>query len=201
MKNVDKNNLMMGEVSVGVSFTSFLTAVSTFFTGFLLANYKDYDSSVNVPILFLIISTMSFMYATTVLANASGDLVRNSGKKFEKFMFIGNVVAEYSGIYLLISAIPLAVGAITGDIFFQVATFVSAMLGLLLYSASDLSIIHRHFRGRPKLLLTFSFIFISSALFAIQAFSLPFYLETAIFYITLIVIISFIILKKPEIHD
>ena len=155
IKDNRKNNLslLIEEVSIGVSSSSFLSGVTIFFTGLLITQINSFDPSIKIPILFLIISTFSFLYATLIYSNASGEITRLSTKKFYKCMVIGNIIGEYPGVYLLILAIPLVINAITTDAFLQISTLAVSLIGLATYQFSCLSLMERHFSKYHKVFL------------------------------------------------
>jgi hypothetical protein len=72
MDSQKKSDYSNDEIQIDVSVTSFMLVVSTFFTGFLFSSYKSFDNSVRIPILFLIISILSFLFTNIIFANAAG---------------------------------------------------------------------------------------------------------------------------------
>lgn len=194
MDNGSKSN----EIQVGVSFSSFMTAVSTFFAGILLSRYDTFDSSIKVPIIFLIICTFAFLYSSMIYANASGNLARFAGKKFKQHMEAGNVVLEYLGTYLLVLAFPLVIASITKDLYFEVTTLSSAIIGLFLYSVSKLSIIHRHTTKSIKYLFTIAIILFEIYLYLSQKGFVPYFLEIAIVLLIFMLISSYYFYKQGE---
>lgn len=141
-KELNYNN---EEIQVDVSVTSFMLAVSTFFTGFLFSAYDSFDNSVRIPMLFLIISTLSFLFTNIIFANASGEIRSGNNKGANRHASIGNIISEFLGIYLLVASLPLVVNALTGDAFLKIAVFVAATSALFIYSVSPFSIIKRYF--------------------------------------------------------
>lgn len=55
-----KSNDLNWQVASGITFASFMSAVSLFFTGILVSQFHSFDITIKVPLLFLIISTFSF---------------------------------------------------------------------------------------------------------------------------------------------
>ena len=139
-------NLLQSEVQTSVSFTSFMTAVTLFFVGLLITQFKVFDPSINIPILFLIISTFGFLYSTLIFANASGKIARFSKKDIRKDLNLGNALSEYLGVYLLILSIPLVINIISIDSFLKITTIIAALGGLIIYHACGFSIMSRAYK-------------------------------------------------------
>ncbi len=146
MQDKQKFSMYLTQAQTNVSFTSFMTAVVVFFTGLLIASFNQFDITIKIPIAFLIISTFGFLYSTLIFANAGGKAVGEDEKEFQRHMFMGDVISEYLGVYLLIFSIPLVIGVITNDIFLGIVAIVSALLGLAIYQFSGFAIIERHFK-------------------------------------------------------
>ncbi len=149
----------LNEIQVGVSFTSFMTGVTLFFVGLLITQFKVFDSSINIPILFLIISTFGFLYSTLIFANASGKIARSNKKDVRKYMNLGDALSEYLGVYLLVLAIPLVINIIAVDNFLKIATVVAALGGLVIYHAGGFSIMERSYKKLHYLFLSLIIIF------------------------------------------
>jgi len=140
-QKLDYNN---NEVQVDVSVTSFMMVVATFFTGLLISSYSSFDNSVRIPIFFLIVSTLSFLFTNIIFANASGEIRAGNRDGANRHATTGNIISEFLGIYLLVISLPLAINAITNDIFLRNAVFIISMVALLGYSISQFSIIKRY---------------------------------------------------------
>lgn len=138
-------DLQINEASIAVSFTGLMTAVSIFFAGLLIAKSEQLNELLKIPILYLILSTFGFLFATLMYANSSGDVARGSGRSFNRAMMLGNIISEYLGVYLLVLAIPLVMLSVTQDALIRLMTFLSAVGGLVIYHASGLAIMDRHF--------------------------------------------------------
>jgi hypothetical protein len=158
MKKEDLNLVAM-EVQTSVSFTAFMTGVTLFFVGLLISQFKVFNSSINIPILFLIISTFGFLYATLIFANASGKVARSLDKEVQKDLNHGNALSEYLGVYLLILAIPLVINIISLDNFLKIATIIAALGGLIFYHVSGFSIMGRAYEKLHYLFLSLIVIF------------------------------------------
>jgi len=139
-------SLMQTEIQTSVSFTAFMTAVTLFFVGLLITQFKVFDPSINIPILFLIISTFGFLYSTLIYANASGRVARFSNKDVQRDLNHGNALSEYLGIYLLIFSIPLVIDIITVDNFLKISTLTAALGGLLIYHLLGYSLMERAYK-------------------------------------------------------
>jgi len=168
MKKENNLEVLQAEIQVGVSITAFMTAVTIFFVGLLIANFDKYNISIRIPILFLIISTFGFLYSTLIYGNASGQVARLKSEKFNKHMILGNSISEYIGVYLLILSMPLVINVITEDLFLRIATLVAAFTGLIMYHASGFSIMERNYKKSHYLLLGL-IIFLEIVLFILQS--------------------------------
>lgn len=168
MKKENNPEVLQAEIQVGVSITAFMTAVTIFFVGLLIANFDKYDISIRIPILFLIISTFGFLYSTLIYGNASGQVSRLKPEKFNKHMILGNSISEYIGVYLLILSMPLVINVITEDLFLRIATLTSAFAGLIMYHVSGFSIMERNYKKTHYLILGL-IIFLEIVLFILQS--------------------------------
>src|SRR5687768_8591701 len=128
---LDKDGLT-AEVSVGVTFAGLMSAASLFFTGILVAQYSSFDSSIKVPLIFLIVSTFSFIFAATIYSNAGTEITLNRLKLVEKYMVYAKNMVEFLGLYLFVLATPLVVGAVTEDNFLRAVTIIVALTGTAL---------------------------------------------------------------------
>ena len=189
---VKKRNLevLSSEVSVGVSFTAFMTAVTIFFVGLLITKFESFDLSIKIPILFLIISTFGFLYSTLIYANASGTLSKMLIKNFDKNMLIGDVLSEYLGVYFLVLAVPLVINVITTDSFLRIATLIVALGGLLIYHISGFSLMDRHFKRKHYWYL-FLIIILEITLFYTQIYDLIYFVPLAVVLIIIILLLTF----------
>jgi len=139
----NKNQELSYEVEVGVTFASFMSAVSLFFTGLLIAGFKSFDPTIKIPLLFLIISTFSFIFSASIYSNAGVEVTAHRFSAVQKYLSYSNNILEFLGLYLFILATPLVIGAVTKDSFLRIASIVIALSGLFLYSQSDFSILHK----------------------------------------------------------
>ena len=160
--------VLQAEIQVSVSITAFMTAVTIFFVGLLIANFDKYNISIKIPILFLIISTFGFLYSTLIYGNASGQVSRLKPEKFNRYMILGNSLSEYIGVYLLILSMPLVINVVTGDLFLKIATLVAALAGLIMYHISGFSIMERNYKKSHYLLLGI-IMFLEILLFMLQS--------------------------------
>jgi len=142
----DKENLR-SEIVVGVTFATFMGAVSLFFTGLLIAQYTTFDKTIRVPVLFLIISTFSYIFAAAIYSNAGAEVTSGNTHRVRKYLIYANNIFEFLGLYLFILATPLVIGAVTKDSFLRVATVIVALAGLALYSSSDFSVLHKEMKN------------------------------------------------------
>ena len=148
----DELVLYQTQLHIYVSFTSFMTGVVVFFVGLLLSTFHNYDISIKIPISFLIISIFGFMYSTLIYTGAADEVSKKQKNSFFRHIFLGDVLSEYLGIYLLVLSIPLVVGAITNDSFLKATSIISALAGLTIYQFSHVSMVERHFKGRHTII-------------------------------------------------
>ena len=153
MKREGMLSLYQDEVQVGVSVTSFMTGVTIFFVGLLITKFDSYDTSIKIPILFLILSAFGFLYSTLILANTSSQLSRLRTDTFHKSMNLGDSIGEYIGVYFLVLAIPLVINVITNDSFLRISTLLVSLGGLLIYHISGFSIMQDHYKKAHYILL------------------------------------------------
>lgn len=158
------------EIDVGVTFASLMSATSLFFTGIIIAQYKSFDSSIKVPLIFLIISTYSFIFSATIFSNAGTEVTLNRIKVVEKYMIYAKNIEEFLGLYLFILATPMVVGAVTKDSFLRTTTIIIALTGITLYSQSKFSILQRELSLHKKQLLTILILVLSLLLYVSQTY-------------------------------
>lgn len=165
----NKNQELSYEVEVGVTFASFMSAVTLFFTGLLIAQFRSFDITIKIPLLFLIISTFSFIFSASIYSNAGVEVTAHRFQAVQKYLSYANNILEFLGLYLFILATPLVIGAVTKDSFLRVATIVIALTGLTLYSQSDFSILHKELPNKAhKLLITLMIVLLGLTLYLSQ---------------------------------
>jgi len=157
------------EVSIGVTFASLMGAIALFFTGAVIAQYKSFDGTMRIPLLFLIISTFSYIFAASIYSNAGTEITLNKIGKVKEYLVYANNIFEFLGLYLLIIATPLVVGSLTDDNFLRISTICVALVGLTLYSSSTFSILHAEVKSLAnKHMLTALIILMATFLYASQ---------------------------------
>ena len=195
-KKLDYSN---EEVMIDVSVTSFMMTVATFFTGFLISSYSSYDNSVRIPIFFLIVSTLSFLFTNIIFANAAGEIRAGNRAGANKHAITGNIISEFLGIYLLVIALPLAINAITKDSFLQVAVFTISMVALLGYSVSSFSIIKRYINAAyPRLLFSVVFVALWAICFLTQEGDSVAYICSSVALIAYLTVTTMLLLLKKK---
>jgi GNAT superfamily N-acetyltransferase len=150
----DDKSTFIAELEVGASYASLMSATSLFFTGILISQYKSFNATIKVPLIYLIISTFSFIFAATIYSNAGSELTLNRMRAVEKYMIYAKNVVELMGLYLFILAVPLVIGAVTQDNFLRTATIIIAIVGFTIYSQSKFSILEKELRPRAKRFLS-----------------------------------------------
>jgi len=159
------------EVSVGVTFASLMGAIALFFTGAVISQYSSFDGTMRIPLLFLIISTFSYIFAASIYSNAGIEITLKKADKVKKYLGYANNIFEFLGLYLLIIATPLVVGSVTDDNFFRISTICVALIGLTLYSSSMFSILHAEVKSSvAKHLLTTLIVLVALSVYISQYF-------------------------------
>jgi len=153
MKGEDIKSQRGIEIQAGVSFGGLFSTLTVFFTGLLISNYASFPSNVRVPLLFLIISTFGFIYATLIYANASGKLNLKELKDCGRAIETADILGEFMGVYTLLISIPLAIPIVTNDTFLIGSVFLADVIGLVVYHLSGFSIIQNYFPKNHWLIL------------------------------------------------
>ncbi len=148
--NDSRFSLYATQVQTYASFSGTMAAVVMFFTGLILSKFESLDISIKVPIAFMIISIFGFLYSALLYANAAQEVSDRNGPGIRKGIFLGDIVSEYLGVYLLVISIPLVINVITPDFFLRTVTIVSSLAGLCLYQLSHFSIVERHFKSNHR---------------------------------------------------
>lgn len=164
---LDKDGLT-AEVSVGVTYSALMSAVSLFFTGILISQYAEFDQTIKVPLIYLIISTFSFIFSATIYTNAGTEITLNKLRVVEKYMVYGKNLMELLGLYPFILATPMVIGAITHDSFLRTTTILVAIIGFGLYSQSKFSVLEKELRRSEKRPLTLMVITLSLLMYYFQ---------------------------------
>jgi len=142
--------LYMGETDISVSFTSFMAAVVFFFIGLLLTGDPELQIRLRVPLIFLFLSALGFLYSTIIYSNASGELSRLRKHSFDLQIAAGNIISEYFGVYCLIFAIPLTILGYSPDRTLAVIVLILNSTGFFMYHHLGYSILERYV-GRSSL--------------------------------------------------
>jgi GNAT superfamily N-acetyltransferase len=157
------------EVAVGVTYSALMSAVALFFTGILISQYESFNQTIKVPLIFLIISTFSFIFAATIFNNAGTEITLNKIKFAEKYMVYAKNIMELLGLYLFILATPLVIGAVTEDNFLRYVTIIVAVTGFTLYSRSRFSVIQKELPVGSQRLLSGVIVLLTLFLYYFQA--------------------------------
>jgi GNAT superfamily N-acetyltransferase len=164
---LDKDGLT-AEVSVGVTYSALMSAVSLFFTGVVISQYNNFDQTIKVPLIFLIISTFSFIFSATIYTNAGSEITLNKLRVVEKYMIYGKNLTELLGLYPFILATPMVIGAITNDSFLRTSTILVALTGFALYSQSKFSVLDKELKRQDKRWITSITVLLSLLLYYFQ---------------------------------
>lgn len=199
MSQQETLNLRQTQVQTYVSFTSFMTAVVVFFTGLILTQFNTYDISIKVPLSFLMISISGFLFSTLIYTKVAESIAQRKLEIAKKNIFLGDIISEYIGVYLLILSIPLVVNVITDDIFLRLVTLFALFGGFGLYQFSHFSIIERHFKNSYH---TFSLVLIALGILLFFAQQYQFYfIPLAGLTIAFILGITYIACKKEVYYE
>jgi GNAT superfamily N-acetyltransferase len=157
------------QISVGVTYASLLSAASLFFTGILIAQFKSFNVTIKVPIVYLIISTFSFIFAATIYSNAGSEITLGKLKTVEKYMVYSKNIVEILGLYPFILATPLVIGATTKDSFLLLSSITVAIGGFALFSQSKFSVLEKELKTQQKRYLSLLIVGLSLLLYLTQA--------------------------------
>jgi GNAT superfamily N-acetyltransferase len=165
----DDRSALIAELEVGASYASLMSATSLFFTGILISQYKSFNPTIKVPLIYLIISTFSFIFAATIYSNAGSELTLNRLKAVEKYMIYAKNIVELLGLYLFILAVPLVIGAVTQDSFLRTTTIIVAIAGFAMYSQSKFSVLEKELTRWKKRYLSYCIIILALLLYFTQS--------------------------------
>lgn len=144
LEKIENLELYMGETDISVSFTSFMAAVVFFFIGLLLTGNPELQFRLRIPLIFLFLSALGFLYSTIIYANASGELSRLKKHSFDKQISVGNIISEYFGVYCLIFAIPITLLGYSPDRVLATTILVLSGTGFFMYHYLGYSILERY---------------------------------------------------------
>lgn len=187
MNKHDINN----EASVGIYISTFLGTVALFFAGILISKFENFDTSLKVPILFLIVATFGFVFSAVIYANLTG-LSRIKMQDQDKYIKVGNSISEYLGLYPFIASIPMVVAAITEDSFLRISTLVITSISILLYTVSKFSLLSRGFSRITVTLLGVVITLILDVTVIIQKNNQPFFSFLGLCFLGLMVLLTII---------
>lgn len=190
---------LLSEVSISVSFSSVVFAVSTAILA-LIAPRQDVDEFV-APIVLVALAMFASFYSVLFYANASGSLTRiHDYLSVTKPLRYGNSVSEYLGVFPLVCAFPLLIYYVTDELSITIPVAIVNYIGFFLYQISDFDLLSRimpnrrkHFMATCILILLMIGVLVTSILCS----DLVSYLSLSLF---LVVLISFVIvgIRNPE---
>ena len=166
--NLLDKDALIAEVSVGVTFAALMSATALFFTGMLITQYQSFGPTIKVPLVFLIISTFSFIFSATIYSNVGSEITLGKLKLVEKYMVYAKNIVELLGLYMFVLATPMVIGAVTNDSFLRTSTIVIALSGFGLYSQSKFSVLEKELTNSRKKLLSGMIIVLTVALYTTQ---------------------------------
>lgn len=144
MKREDKE-FYIDQIQTDVALISFLTVFSVFFIGALLPQFNEYSLAIRIPLSFLIISTIAFLFSALILSNTTPEIIKEKLAKAEKHFSYGYVISEYLGVYLFVFSIPLIINVITEDMYLRVTTLIATLIGMAFYQFMGFSVLEGHF--------------------------------------------------------
>lgn len=160
----DNQSPLLTELSVNVSQSAFFGTVALFFTGILVSQFHSFRPSIKFSILFLVISTFSFIFSAAIYVNGAGELARHNSQKAVQYILVANQISEFLGLYLFVLAIPLALNAITNDSFLRFSVDTTALVGITLYSLSPFSVLSKETDGNLHIVISLMISVISLAM-------------------------------------
>ena len=167
MKKLNKNDIAT-ESDVGLSLSGFMGTLSLFFTGILISQINNFGNSIKVPIIYLVISTFSFLFSAVIYANITGIITANKLLKAEKYLLTGNSLSEFLGLYLFVISIPMVIISITNDGFLRQAISAVSLISIFLYSISQFSLFKRSFSKPVDIFFSISVLVLSGSAYFTQ---------------------------------
>ncbi len=156
------------EAQVGLNLSGFMGTVALFFTGILIAQLNNFDKSIKIPIILLVISTFAFLFSAVVYSNATGLLTSNKTLKATRYILVGNSLSEFLGLYLFVASVPMVIISISQDQFLRIAISFITIFCLFIYSLSQYSIFKRSFSRFTDIAFSFLILLTSSAMYFSQ---------------------------------
>lgn len=177
---ISERSLAIGEANTSVSLTSFGTIMDTFFIGLLLTGSVELQLPLRVPLAYLFISLLGFLYSTLIYANASGPAARADLVEFDRQMDIANSISEFWGFYFASFAFPLVILVYSPGPTLAVVVLVSHIIGFVFYHVSGYSILERNFGTRWTYYLSLSLltIYVISFTFALFEYTVLYHLSS-----------------------
>lgn len=168
--NPSTDDKSLQEASISVTFSGIMLASAAF----LLTLAFTSRTLLSRDILLYLLA--AFLFLTTSLhayGNASGHVARLGGKRFSRYMVIGNIMTEFGGFYPLMYIIPIALAEQYLDIGLGLIACAISAAALLLYHLSGISLLGRYTRKSAILRV------VSSAYFSLAPIigGLAFYLS------------------------
>src|SRR6185436_12426042 len=120
--NDSEKSHYLDQISIDVGLLSFMTAVTIFINGLLLTRFDSYSVFIKVPIAFLVLSMLGFLFSSLIISNTSQNVIDNKIDKNKKHTLYGYAISEYIGVYLFVLSVPLAVNVITSDLYLRIIT-------------------------------------------------------------------------------
>ena len=171
-----KLDLLMSEVNVSLVFTSIMAMAAFIIMGFLLQADKDTLVILEVPLMYIFISSIAFIYSTNIYANVSGNIARLGDVKPDKQLCLGNIIAEIFGFYFILFSIPMVIFGFIKDYYFIYPIFIINIACLWLYTQSRYSILYRYIKNKRLYLVSFTILFIYILNFISLIYNLRLYL-------------------------
>ena len=192
--NKTNKGFHIDQISTDVTLLSFMAAVSIFFNGLLLTKFDSYNLFIKIPISYLIISTLAFLFSSLILANTGQKIIDEKFEKAEKYMLYGYVVSEYMGVYPFILSIPLIINTVTADLYLRIIALCAALGGMALYQFMGFSLLEDHFPKTYKIFSVLTILFGIALFFSqVQEF---YFTETSIAFICFLLLVTYLAPRK-----
>lgn len=151
-----------------LTLTAFLGGAALFFAGILVAQINNFSPSLKVPIVYLVLATLAFIFSSIIYTNVSGHIRLGSLIKAKRAILVANALSEFLGIYLFVIAIPMVLNAITQDLTLRYIVDAAAIVSLVWYTYSEFSIFNRSFSKVYEYFFSTLLAVLMSALYLLQ---------------------------------
>lgn len=191
-RRTEKNrptDVLQEEAQTGLDLCAFIGTSNLFFNGLVILNLSTLPKIVELSVVYLTISAISFVLAAVIYANIAG--TENSNPIKNTMIEIGNWLSEYLGIYLFLISIPLLILGVTDSLLVQITTMLACYTGLLLYSMSPFSLDERRFgAGWDRILNTILLVLFTFGIYVVGIFYPEYLLESGVVFLVFLAFFS-----------